>query len=1004
MIELYLNGRKADLEQEADIAITYQSLDTSSPQAIKNSFSKTVSLKGTKTNNAIFGEVYRLDRNVLESTNPTTVIEFDPRKRVDFQMLSDGDMVDEGYAQLDEIVKNGPVNTYNITLYGSLGDFFYNLSIDQEGKELRLCDLKYGFENEDGYILTWDKDYIKSSWNKLSQEYSSSDIQQNITAVPTYSGNYEQDFDNSKVMVNYSGLSEAATNFIGSAITSGSTTATTKYNFSLVEASRDLDEWEVRDLRSVFQRPCIKLSKVMEAISDPVNNGGFNVEWDSTILDSPYYRDTFVLQSRLDLEDSDNSNLTTLDFGNTDISGETQSQLIGLSDTGNAYYNRQWSKKVNLLYKEMFLLGSGGAVDIPISEAMLNLGRYNAIINIDYSGVTENRYYTHFNTVCANVYPTMVLPISKSDPNIVKGDIMAGVLFKFDYMVNGVSKAVKHYFIYSDYDKIMDSATHTTADFKAKLETYAGGSVTMLNLANTRNEDRVNRTIWEYREDLVSILSGSSANDNLRVKMTVENMNLLGLNSPSNCPVVIAFNDNILFDAYYGRPLNGRDGIVVNITNSEYIDAGIDIDESVAGQSVRCTKDMIINSEKSPFEFLTGFAKLFNLRFLYDKGHRTVHIIPLSTYYKDEIVDLSTYIDRSEDITITPAIAETQFYKYCLPTPETYAQGLYYKKVKKEFGEYTKDTGYNFEREIEDLFSENMFTNLIPFRLSSIFMGDVKKNNTLMPQIAIAPTFTLKLWNSITGEAVTQDKTGLAANINLGVTKTYDNYPKLCCFDDDNSTVEEATDAIVFFTGFENVVGRHYILSDNLKYMLDLNGGQFCHLYTESTGISSPYQSDINRVSLLDYIPLFGKYLIDNDGMYSYSLDMTTPAMSFCNDIQRYKADRGIYDVYFSRMVDDLYSKDGKKVSVRTFLTKQPQEAMRVFYFFDGSYWILTKIDNYNPESKRPVQCEFVKVLSLSNYLTPPSSEEYDIPTTTTTAAPPEPSTTTTTTTTTPAP
>ena len=84
MIELYLAKHKADVDKDIDIAMSYASVDTSSPEAIKNSFSKSIELKGTNTNNKIFGDIFKLDRTAndgddLYGTN------FDARKRVEFE-------------------------------------------------------------------------------------------------------------------------------------------------------------------------------------------------------------------------------------------------------------------------------------------------------------------------------------------------------------------------------------------------------------------------------------------------------------------------------------------------------------------------------------------------------------------------------------------------------------------------------------------------------------------------------------------------------------------------------------------------------------------------------------------------------------------------------------------------------------------------------------------------------------------------------------------------------
>ena len=93
MIELYIDGKRADIAQDSDIKITYQSADVKEPTAIKNSFSKSLNLDGTPVNNSIFGHCYRLDINILESDSLNGV-NFDPRKRVPFDLINNGEIIE----------------------------------------------------------------------------------------------------------------------------------------------------------------------------------------------------------------------------------------------------------------------------------------------------------------------------------------------------------------------------------------------------------------------------------------------------------------------------------------------------------------------------------------------------------------------------------------------------------------------------------------------------------------------------------------------------------------------------------------------------------------------------------------------------------------------------------------------------------------------------------------------------------------------------------------------
>ena len=62
MTELYINKKKVDLGKEISILLSKTRTDYINPTVVKNSFSKTVTLPGTNSNNALFNEICMLDR------------------------------------------------------------------------------------------------------------------------------------------------------------------------------------------------------------------------------------------------------------------------------------------------------------------------------------------------------------------------------------------------------------------------------------------------------------------------------------------------------------------------------------------------------------------------------------------------------------------------------------------------------------------------------------------------------------------------------------------------------------------------------------------------------------------------------------------------------------------------------------------------------------------------------------------------------------------------------
>ena len=82
--ELYINGNKVDFES-AGISILFQKqrTDYTNPTIVKNSFTKTIKLPGTKVNNSIFNEIWKLDR--VQWSNA-----FNASKRTPFILINNG--------------------------------------------------------------------------------------------------------------------------------------------------------------------------------------------------------------------------------------------------------------------------------------------------------------------------------------------------------------------------------------------------------------------------------------------------------------------------------------------------------------------------------------------------------------------------------------------------------------------------------------------------------------------------------------------------------------------------------------------------------------------------------------------------------------------------------------------------------------------------------------------------------------------------------------------------
>ena len=283
MYELIINNHSVDFGQDG-IAILFQKqrTDYTNPTIVRNSFTKTVVIPGTRWNNELFSSIWKLDRIQWPGS-------FNASKRTPFTLEKDGFLVEKGYVKLNNIIWNGQFYNYEITLYGELGNLLYGLSyiIDDETEavtKMTLGDLDFGFDD-----ITINKETILEAWRRLRFDMTASEVYDTINFMVSYEGVPQANgFDAKKVWVSVDRF--AAVNwrdeylfpdeFPGSSLITDPQDSSVKYGpintaisrmdpqdrYGLMELPREVSYMESRDLRSYLLRPVIKVVMVFDAI------------------------------------------------------------------------------------------------------------------------------------------------------------------------------------------------------------------------------------------------------------------------------------------------------------------------------------------------------------------------------------------------------------------------------------------------------------------------------------------------------------------------------------------------------------------------------------------------------------------------------------------------------------------------------------------------------------------------------------------------------------------
>lgn len=182
--QLYIEGKEIELNEQVKFVLTKQFDELSNPTIICNDYSKTVNIPFTASNNKLFGEIYKHDRQIAYGGSDGIGIYFDPHKKLDFKLIYNGDVVMTGYAKMNSITKDGGNGQYNITLNGQLGKIF------QELKNINFTS-KDKYDISDVFIGTINKDTIYNSWNNtpvFTTDIANAELHDIIGWTPTIHG------------------------------------------------------------------------------------------------------------------------------------------------------------------------------------------------------------------------------------------------------------------------------------------------------------------------------------------------------------------------------------------------------------------------------------------------------------------------------------------------------------------------------------------------------------------------------------------------------------------------------------------------------------------------------------------------------------------------------------------------------------------------------------------------------------------------------------------------
>ena len=940
--KLYIGSYPVELGEDVPILYSYMQTDYSNPTVVKNGHSKTVTINGSPNNNKVFGHYWNVQR-VNANTGGNAGIYFNASKKAPFQVFVNGEVYESGYVKLDKVNLLNNEITYDVTLYSGLGDFFYSLSYNpNNGEKLMLSDLNYWSGGTNEFDFTVTATTVYDAWESL--RLGRDDMYQHINFMPAYNG-VPDDFDADKVIINLSGTSLPQSDDSGLyRPTSGCVIA---------DLPEEMTEWEIRDLRSYLQRPCVRMKSIINACCDPDQNGGYQVNLDSDFFDdkNPYYSKTWLSLPTL----------PNLEYA-TEEQILTGSTLIGVTTTGNTS---------DYMYQDLkFSIGEYSNT----TPSSIDLDA-NIFINCIYHNIDEEidpffgPALAHFSAP----YTSFAWFWNWNGDSYHTGWWCLGSLFVQLIALNGEAVVGA-----SDAYNLTTPIRHN-----GKLYFGHNGRYPDEYKFKPYCDKNIYDVLGDFQDDGFH-REGSSVPANL-------NFRIDNLNSPvSQLKLVFwwgATSDKI---KKYGRCYcfdETEQSSWTNIINHHpgYWDAndpyfytcGVKYSNfyAVLGSTLGRTgtklgKAELLKTKDSPADYLLSYAKMFGLYFIKNTNENVISILTRKNFYKrDEVVNLNEIIDRSKDIKINPLTFSAKWYNLKQEMDES----DWYKKYKTlrgiDYGCKVLNTGYEFNTETSDLLESSVIRSGIEGLEKSKFFSCFNNDNVQRSWMGMGLHYNLFFaTESMEVNVPVRNNNDLfGINENEGM-KYYDVFPKLQ-FHDDGGSKTDGNNVLVFFSGFKDVVsGRtnalSYYLSDDNMWQTVLNDGTPCWLFTPSEQISG-----VTVAKKVRYLPVFERYLTDeNSGTVKKSLDFGTPQEIYIPDYSLTES-ANVYSNFWKTYIEDLFDADNRVLECYVKVNgKIGDDWMRRFYWFDNTIWRLNKVTDWKIGDKGTTQMEFVKVKDIGDY------------------------------------
>ena len=932
-VRIYLENYQIDTDENSIIAMTMCYSYLEDPTTVAGDYSKTIKIPGTVSNNKIFGQIWNLDRTVLYGDSNTSVY-FNPSKKTEAKIYIGPELFKTGYVQLNNIIKDKNVITYEITFYSELCNVLHNL-LDSS-----LCNLNLPSSGLRHTINSSNIDSINNSTYNTLGNY----MKYGLTIDGVYDG-FRADYWLTKDSNGNLAVAQMDNNG-------------TKYDTAMILQAY-----------SPKVRPMVFVQTLLNQIRDDYNRDSST----KLIYDDDYFfngANPYCVNSVMTGKTYDTDNASTVqvslnaenfsasfgpdggrvrlqlipgtssyvdDNGYLDLSSLTiatdlrfecmlriagtlnQSQWqSATSSYANNYYGRRFTSDFGYINPTIVLVDAETDADAaylystnaPWNESEIPL--YEYYNNLYYPYIVSPIIYEQnpntptFELAFKNAFITEVRNEYIPNPNTGQGTWVE--VPEYNKMFFNLD--TKGYLDLDDEDgKIYDNIGVTdffpfvftsygiltlTKKYKVYVDfTTRSNKLKCVNKGNENTE--IDITGWTVY-GRCGIAEKYPNNNSSYIYRNTQNFQSFRASLHPNCPVVSTSGKNCSFSGNTG------------ITSGSYVSF----------------KDMV-DSDITQGDFLINFSKLFGL--VYDTDSiaydNSIRLKTRNSYHKDyKIIDWTDKIDYSKSFKQTPLTFNTKYLSLAYNPMESYYEKKYLKTYDDAYGMQKIDTGFDFNDNTTQLINNQLFKQTVMVKGEALLNGGPvpayfdKANNERSP---IDAQYSLLFWN--------QDS-------------SLNNYTTSIRIIDDMESMHD-----------ESIGG------DEEPCWVDtstLNTYRPVKLHAPSTLRSHEIQqADDKKITQV------------------FSWDLGYPQSNYAKwSTSTYPSSATIYSNYWKSYIADLYDVNTRILKCYVYLspTEMTKFSFKNFVKIGDTLWHPNQVIDYNPLSKNPVQVELIKVNDISAY------------------------------------